>query len=567
MRMTRTKLSVLIALVLATGCREHADVPPEGIMRLSLLETMQDYFLPLAIENDIAEYHTVVLNRDTIDFGIGDYIVLTENGFHELMLMTEDQGSDTILFTTTTEERAASEWGVCAWTPQPFTPVYLGWQDIDMIFPARYTGNISVPFIFFIREGGIIKPVYCTGTCQASDDTFKIKRGIGSVSVVASSLAQQVDFKIGGKKATAGPVLISEPVTELEGVITEPLVIPANGVVRLTGSLTVTSTATLTIEEGALIMIDEGADIKAGGPVRISGTADNPVLFTSSGSDVYWGGFITNTAAGTVEAAFTIFCRSGYHDSGEYSYGHAGRQALFYTENSTLTLENCFMIDNIGQIFYPVSSTLTLNNIIVQRAKTGGQMNYSDLTMNNCFFTDFPDDSRLFADNDNDALYLIGTNADIENTVFMYAKDDGLDSGGEDGDAISLTNCRFEACFHEGAALSSGDGVTRRHEFINCVFTNCGQGLELGFSSPNHYVTADGCLFENNGVGIRFGDNYGWSHIDGTMLVRNSRSVNNGKDVWNMVRRNWAPDIDNMIFENTFVSRFCPQYPLLETEN
>jgi hypothetical protein len=222
------------------------------------------------------------------------------------------------------------------------------------------------------------------------------------------------------------------------------------------------------------------------------------------------------------------------------------------------------MLDHIGQIFYPQYATLILDDILVQRAKTGGQINYTNLTLRNSVLTDFPDDSFDFQDKDNDALYLSASDAEIENTTFMFAKDDGLDSGNEEGGEINLTNCRFEACFHEGAALSSGNSVIKNHTFRGCVFSNCAQGLELGYSSPNHTVTAENCLFVNNGIGIRYGDNYDWSEVDGKMIIKNSFSLHNDKDVWNMVRMTWSPKLENLSFENTMVSKFCPQYPELE---
>jgi hypothetical protein len=200
----------------------------------------------------------------------------------------------------------------------------------------------------------------------------------------------------------------------------------------------------------------------------------------------------------------------------------------------------------------------------VQRAQTGGQINYTDLTLRNSVFTDFPDDSNVFQDEDNDALYLSASDAVIDNTTFMFAKDDGLDSGNEEGGEINVTNCWFESCFHEGAALSSGNSVIKNHTFKGCVFINCGQGLELGFSSPNHTVTGENCMFLYNGIGIRYGDNYDWSEVDGKMIIKNSISLYNDKDVWNMVRMNWSPKLENLIFENTQVSQFCPQYPDLE---
>jgi hypothetical protein len=349
----------------------------------------------------------------------------------------------------------------------------------------------------------------------------------------------------------------------MSGLITTNVIVPANSFVKIQSNLTVSSTGSLTVQEGAVIVIDEAVDVNLSGPMIISGTAGNPVLITCSDKDKYWGGFITRVTGGTIDAKYAIFCQSGYHNTSGYNWGHAGRQALFYTENSKLTLDHCFILDNVGQIFYPQNAVLNLSDILVQRAQTGGQVNTSKLNLLNSVFTDFPDDSYLFADNDNDALYLSASDANIENTTFMFAKDDGLDSGNSEGGIITATNCRFEACFHEGAALSSGNLSYKTHTFSNCIFTNCGQGLELGFSSPNHSVLADNCQFLNNGVGIRYGDNYDWSELKGVMRIKNSLSLGNDRDVWNMVRMIWSPRIKNMSFENTFVSEFCSQYPHL----
>ena len=140
---------------------------------------------------------------------------------------------------------------------------------------------------------------------------------------------------------------------ELKGTINTDVEIPANSLVRITGNLDISSTGSLTVHEGAVILIDEAVDINVSGPIVFSGTAENPVFVTCSRNNKYWGGFITRVSGGTIEAQYTIFCQSGYHDSEGYNWGHSGRQALFYTENSTLTLDHCFMLDHIGQIFYP----------------------------------------------------------------------------------------------------------------------------------------------------------------------------------------------------------------------
>jgi hypothetical protein len=560
----------IILVLLSTGCKKRDDNkitdPPDGCINLSELETDKDYYLPFGLINNSTGIKSVILNGKVIDLSTGKFIEFTETGFYELILIYSDliQENDTILFTTGTEEREDSEWGIRSWVPKRFDPVIMGQENVEIIYPHRYADSIKLPFIFYVKESGSIKEIYCKGKCLASGDTFNIKMGVGSVNISVSSISTKVDFRVGGKQFSVSPVKITNTDLELKGAINSPLEIPANSLVRITGNLTVSYGGSLTVGEGTIMLIDEGVDINLSGPAIFEGTAVNPVFVTCSRKNKFWGGFITRVAVGMIEAKYTIFSQSGYHDTEGYNWGHSGRQALFYTENSSLTLDHCFITDHIGQIFYPQNSSLVFDDILVQRAQTGGQINYSDLTIRNSVFTDFPDDSNVFMDEDNDALYLSASDAEIENTIFMFAKDDGLDSGNEEGGEINLTNCRFEACFHEGAALSSGNSVIKTHTFTECTFINCGQGLELGFSSPNHSVVADRCLFLYNGVGIRYGDNYEWSEVDGKMLIKNSFSLYNDKDVWNMVRKTWSPKIEKMSFENTRVSARCPQYPLLE---
>lgn len=565
-------LAILILLLLVLDCdRDDGEKKesPEGCIYISELETKQDYYLPFALKNDNDNIQLAILNSDTIDFSYGDYIEFNENGFYELILIYNNslQGIDSFLFTTKTEERENSEWGIRAWIPSPFETILLGSEDIEIYYPPRYTDSIKIPFIFYIKESGTIKPVYCQGEYSITGETFNIKRGVGSVNVLASSVSNQVQFNVGGKQIFLTLTRISEPFTELTGTVDTDVEVQANSIIRIKNSLDISSAGSLTVHEGSLILIDEAVDINISGPVIFAGTPGNPVLVTCSQDNKFWGGFITRVPGGTIDAQYTIFCQSGYHDSEGYNWGHSGRQALFYTENSTLSLDHCFMLDHISQIFYPQYANLILEDILVQRAQTGGQINTSDLTIRNSVFTDFPDDSYIFRDADNDALYLSESDALIENTTFMFAKDDGVDAGNTEGDEIVFTKCRFEACFHEGAALSSGGTVNRNHTFMECVFTNCGQGLELGFSSPNHMVIAENCMFLDNGIGIRYGDNYNWSDIKGTMLIKNSYSLYNDKDVWNMVRKIWSPRLENLNFENTVVSEFCPQYPELEIIN
>jgi hypothetical protein len=562
----------ILLMFLMNGCNKKEEtIPPlsqEGSIYLSDLKTKHDYYLPFSIVNNSNSISSAVLNNEAIDFKSGSLIEFKENGFYELALEYHNSKKtyDTILFTTRTSEREASEWGIRAWVPAPFITVPLGAEEVEVYYPRKYTDGIKVPFIFYVKESGSVKEVYCQGKATNPADNFNIKRGVGSVNIAASSLSDGEDFVIGGKIFSTSPLKIQDIPVELQGTISSPTDIAANSFIKISGDLNIASAGSLTIHEGTVVIIDEAVDINVSGPIIISGTSGNPVFFTCSAKDKYWGGFITRVSGGTIEAKYTIFCQSGYHDTDGYKWGHSGRQALFYTENSNLKLDHCFILDNIGQIFYPQNATLLLNEILVQRAQTGGQINTSHLTLRNSVFTDFPYDSNIFLDKDNDALYLSASDADIDSTTFMFATDDGLDSGNTEGGVINVTNCRFEACFHEGAALSSGNNAVKNHTFRNCVFTNCGQGLELGFSSPNHSVLAENCLFLKNGVGIRYGDNYDWANVEGKMHIKNSLSLDNDKDVWNMVRMDWSPKLENLTFENTLVSKFSAQYPELNVK-
>ncbi|MBN2666117.1 MAG: hypothetical protein JXR67_06370 [Bacteroidales bacterium] len=561
---------LLLPLFLLAGCSEKDDPPaelPDGCISLKDLETKHDYYLPFAIVNDSNLVSRVFLNGKEINLATGCFVEFKETGFYEIVVIYTDRQkpADTFLFTTKTPERENSEWGIREWIPAPFVPVLIGTENIEVFYPRHFSGDIGLPFIFFIRESGALREIWCEGKCLETGDDFNIKMGTGSVYVASSSIDGNVDFRIGGRTLT---VTLSEAAgtsIELTGIIDSPVEIPANSVVRVTGNLEIAGGGSLVVHEGVLIIIGEGIDINVDGPVIFAGTPDNPVYLTSDSKESYWGGFISRSSEGTIRAEYTIFSRSGFHDSEGYNWGHSGRQALFYTENSTLDLYQCFITDHVGQVFYPQNSTLLLDNILVQRVQTGGQINNSQLYLSNSVFTDFPDDKYVYADEDNDALYLNATDAVIENTLFMFAKDDGLDSGMEEGGTITVTNCRFEACFHEGAALSSAGTVEKEHIFTDCMFINCGQGLELGFSSQNHTVTADKCLFLYNGTGIRYGDNYEWSEVNGKMSVKNSFSLYNDRDVWNMVRKTWSPKLQNLTFENTRISKPSSQYPELET--
>jgi hypothetical protein len=541
----------------------------EDVILLSELQTKTDYYAPINLYNDInlSDLDRILLNGDKIELAFDHCITIEESGFYDLLLDFKTAEDQRIVFTLKTPERENAEWGIMTWIPSMFSVEPSSGEEILAVYPRKYIGGTAVPCIFYLFNGSNLSGIYAEAEHSTSGRAFYIKRGVGSVNLPSEELDNSRIFSIGGRSFEISSQKTSAIDIELSGELTDDIILSENSVVAITADLHIPSNVKITVKEGALLLINEAVNIYNDGPIEFQGEEDNPIHVSCREQGKFWGGFISTGASAHLSAVHTIFTQSGYHDGGSYNWGHAQRQALFYTENAALNLDHCYMLDHVGQVFYPRNATLTLESILVQRAKTSGQLNYTSAIISNSIFTDFPDDSQTYQDQDNDALYVNASDVNIDHCIFMFAKDDGLDSGGNEGGIVQVSNSRFEACFHEGAALSSANEVEKTHSFTNCVFFNCGQGIELGFSSPNHQVIADGCEFLYNGIGIRYGDNYNWSSVNGIMLIKNSASLFNIKDVWNMVHMSWSPKIENLQFDHVQVSSYVDQYPELQIIN
>jgi hypothetical protein len=183
--MKRQKLILLSILLLSIiSCSKNdeqpPEQPPEGSINLSELTTKTDYYLPFAIINDANNISAAFLNGEKAEFFSGDFIKFEETGFYELVLKYKDQGKpdDTILFTTMVKEREAAEWGIREWVPESFESVFPTGAEIEGIYPRHYSDTTDIPFIFYIKESGVIKPVYCEGMSPSTGATFNIKQGV-----------------------------------------------------------------------------------------------------------------------------------------------------------------------------------------------------------------------------------------------------------------------------------------------------------------------------------------------------------------------------------------------------
>lgn len=540
-------------------------------VNLSGVLTKTTYDHPLAIEmtnyNSNLEY-TSLLNDSSVE--ISQPLNVNNPGYYNLKIVSKNgqhQRMDSVIFVILDPSRGETEWGLTTWVPVHFKPDQLASETVKIIYSANYIKGLNMPFVFEVIENNSIKPLYVGVSNSVNDKSFNIKRGIGSINIDISQNVNSVQFNC-ANKSIALPLSVEEPSWMIINGTINSMSPGKNARIHIDANLIISQNDTLFIDEGSIVKVDEAIDIYNYGTILIHGSEDNPVIITCSDPAGFWGGFLSQGPGNKMEISNAILSQSGYHDSPSYNWGHAQRQAMFYLDETEFFLSNSYMLDNIGQVFYSLNATLNITNSIVQRAKTGGQQNFSNVTIDHCIFSDFPDDSDRFLDLDNDAIYINGCDVNVTNSTFMFAKDDGFDTGENNGGTVVVDNCRFEANFHEGIAMSSQAPSIKHHIITNCTFYNCGQGIELGFSSPNHTVDINNCLVTGNGIGIRYGDNYDWSVVDGWMNVANTRSVNNlNKDVWNMVRQLWLPKIDHLKFTNCEVSRPVEGYPELKIVN
>lgn len=557
-------VATAILASLLSGCNDKINTGCDDCRPISHFESEVNYESAIKLINDSYDPNqTISLNGQLMDFDT--VLVFKEPNFYELIVDPAGENltkPDTFLFTIQDPQRGITEWGLRAWTPLEFQEDLITTEEVEMIYPPRYLEDTFFPVIVDVKEGGLIKAVYVKSLLNS--ESFNIKRGRGSLNIDLTETGEVV-LETSGHIHTLTVSKNTEAPVTLPELLNENTIIPKNAIVHIQSDMTVADGVSLVFSEGSIAIIDRGVTIRNEGSIEFNGTPDNRILITSSTKGEYWGGFVSSGGDASITATETFFSYSGYNTTPEHTYGHAQRQALFKLESTSIDVQDCYFIDHIGQLFYPTSSEVALKNIYVQRVKSTGEMSGSNLILSDSYLTDFPDDTENFRDEDNDALYISNSNATITNCTFMYAKDDGVDSGSDrNGGMIIIEDSHFEACFHEGAALSSYEG-NKRHTIRRSTFQNCGQGIELGFSSSQHNVLIEDCLIRNNLIGIRYGDNYPSSDLNGQMQITNSLSIDNlEKDIWNMGHKRWAPTLEHLSFENTFISLPSEQYPEVE---
>ena len=549
---------------------------------------------------------TTTATLDGAPTTVGSAVTVTAISYHELKAESRTAGnvlveSKLIRFIVRDNAvRGDTESGIPAFTPYRTVndaPSAFAAGTLKVIAPAAWPAGLPIPMATTLRTAGN-EALWLNGTVTFGGfpgTALQMRRGWGSVVAPAASGAGtiNVDAHVAGLTHNPAITILAAPVfTGVSGTIAANTNWPANSRIHVTGTLTINAGVTLTVGAGTIVTVYSGtatngtaAEIVVNGTLQINGADGNPVVFAPDAAGGNWGGIELPATTSNVSAQYTIFTGSGEDEMWFTSHtgysSHKPEQALFLLSGTVaspgtsigaqLHLSNCYCFSLAGQEMNSKRGTwCDLSRTLMQRAVTCGEMNDSKVTIDRSALIEFPSEDATFVDADNDAIYLTGGDLALTNNVIGYTKDDGVDSGGNGGDnpftaAADVTpylsqNNWYEGAVHEGNSLSG----TRNVSFIGCVFYNCGQGVEDGYSAsatadgPN--ATVDGCLFVSNMVGVRWGDNYGSGYgYNGSMEVKNSIVLNSlYKDAFS---GQWdAAAANGWIYQTTATNTFGHQY-------
>ncbi len=327
------------------------------------------------------------------------------------------------------------------------------------------------------------------------------------------------------------------PVEVVSGSIAGDVMWTADREYHVESDITIPAGSQLTIEAGTRVLLSPRVNVTVNGQLLAEGSADAPVLFSSVGAEP-WGGIEFANAADS-RLNYTFLTQGGGDPS--KVFGHSNSQPVLRVSRSTLTCDNCYVVDNVGKGFAASSGYVNIWNSVIANVDTGGEFSSSVVNVQNTWLMNIPNDEQTFIDDDNDGFYFAGTHASgeasrFENSYVINTKDDGLDHNGARLEVISAW---IQGAFHEGLATSNQEWAT----VTDSVFMANNQGVEAGYGGPNVTVTQSVIVGNRNTVdpnspitaGLRFGDGYDGSNGDytGHITATNDVLYANGDNVRN----------------------------------
>ncbi len=327
-------------------------------------------------------------------------------------------------------------------------------------------------------------------------DSIRLYNGVGSVSLTLDNGAAepageiQVTVNVGGVSASKIVTVLdadsSGLFTPLSGALSGADLTwgPDDGVIHLTGDVTVGNGDILTILPGTLVMVDAGppndgvAIVVNGGAVSALGTQLEPIFFfpangpaamalpqTQQNNDAAWRGFY-HYGAGTSDYAYVFVTGAG----NAIVSSHPRPPIFHVTDSYSLNLDNCVLADCPGMGVSAIggaSGTYNIRTSLFSRMGIGGEWLGSGYALNiedtwfsrigrapepndvdgDILHVDRPGNTinvrRSVLTDCGDDIIDHSTNATpvVEDCIMYDARDKAVSLDGSSGAAVTLINC------------------------------------------------------------------------------------------------------------------------------
>ncbi|MEX0585953.1 MAG: fibronectin type III domain-containing protein, partial [Pirellulales bacterium] len=355
-----------------------------------------------------------------------------------------------------------------------------------------------------------------------STSTVQLRNGIGSALVTFSGSG---NFTL---QATAMGLNSSKSLTSLAGAAQTNVAgtlsgaqLNWNGVVHVTGNVTVPDGQTLTVAPGTLVLIDgapdnrpnlvtNGITITVNGTMNAIGTAAQPISFTSTGPTLYWGEINHSTSDGVSRYTYVDVLHAGHSPGGD----HTGHGPAIRSTNSTLEFDHANITDIVGKTMRAQGSNLTFRHSIIGRSAMGPETFSTGLLFENSYIFDMLHTYRQDnVNDDDDGIYVhrqgAGQEIRFSGCIVANADDDGIDHLGADMtvDGCIIRDMVNTADDPKGITIIEGTNFIRNTLLVNVDIGISAKGQGAGAPVSNN--TLDHVTIVANTIGIQAEDKFG----------------------------------------------------------
>jgi len=314
-----------------------------------------------------------------------------------------------------------------------------------------------------------------------------LRNGMGSVLVNLPPGGQAIRITAALGELRESRTLTSlqdQPLLEVKEDLAGELTV-WNGLVRVTGSISVPAGSVLRVQPGTLILVDGveenegGNSILVEGALELLGSPEDPITITASDPDLPWGE-IHHRNGGDSLYRHAIVTRAGNSPP----QGHTGTGPAIQATNSKIVFQSCSVGYTRGKTMWASGSDLEFTDCLLARSVMGPEITQTALIFEDSHI------QEMYGPDDNDGIYLRDQKAGqviaLRRSVFASCDDDGIDTLNPDS---TIEDCILRDVQDKGISITGGETDIR------------------------------GCLFVNNLIGIALKGSGAVARIDRTTFV------------------------------------------------